>query len=159
MIVAFEADLPAEFHEFDKWDMRGLRIAREVGSWSKDPSSQVGCYIADQRHLPISFGFNGFPAGIADDERLHDREVKYAIIIHAEVNALLNAARSVEGGTIYTYPFMPCSQCASFLIQSRVGRVVAAAHPNPRFTENFERARALLNEAGIPIVLIGTLPA
>ena len=29
----------------DKWHLRFLRLAREVSSWSKDPSTQVGCII------------------------------------------------------------------------------------------------------------------
>lgn len=32
-----------------------LKIAREVASRSKDPSTQVGCVIVDEKYRPISF--------------------------------------------------------------------------------------------------------
>ena len=76
----------------DKWHLRFLRLAREVSSWSKDPSTQVGCVIVDQSKRVISLGFNGLPAGLHDTAgRLLDRELKLALTIHAEENALLFA--------------------------------------------------------------------
>lgn len=138
----------------NKWDIRGLRLAREISSWSLDPSTKVGCYIADAKHMPVSFGFNGFPRGIADDDRLNDREVKYQIIVHAEANAILNAARDMQGATAYVYPFMPCAQCASFLIQKGIHRVVSIPNTNPRWVESFKLTEALLAEAGIGMVLL-----
>ena len=67
-----------------KWDMRFLDMAKMVGSWSKDPSTQVGAAIVDNDRRVISVGYNGFPKGVADNERLEDREEKYKMIVHAE---------------------------------------------------------------------------
>lgn len=137
------------------WDVKGLRIAREISTWSKDPSSKVGCYIATPNHTPISFGFNGFPRGIADDERLNIREQKYQIILHAEVNAILNATANLEGATVYSYPFTPCSQCASMLIQKGIARLVAPDIEIPeRWLANFKMGQDLLAEAGVAMVLV-----
>ena len=55
------------------WDRKFIEMAVLVSSWSKDPSTKVGCVIADSDHAQLSEGFNGFPRGIADDERLHQR--------------------------------------------------------------------------------------
>jgi dCMP deaminase len=75
-----------------KWDVRFLRLAHEVAKWSKDPSTKVGCILVKDKKV-ISMGYNGFPAGISDDlSRLEDRSIKYEITVHAEVNAVTNAA-------------------------------------------------------------------
>lgn len=109
----------------DKWDLRFLGLAKEAATWSKDPSTKVGCVIVDPDTNRIAgVGFNGFPRGMCDHKELYeDRETKYSRTIHAEVNAVLNSSGSLEGFTAYvTHP--PCTNCALVLIQSGVGRVV-----------------------------------
>ena len=74
------------------WDIRFMRMAHEVASWSKDPSTKVGCVLVKDRKI-ISMGYNGFPRLIEDDlNRLIDREVKYEMTVHAEQNAVITAA-------------------------------------------------------------------
>ena len=73
------------------WDRRFLEMAALVSTWSKDPSTKVGAVITRGKFV-VSLGFNGHPAGVEDsDARLHDREMKYRTIIHAELNAILSA--------------------------------------------------------------------
>ena len=133
-----------------KWDKRFLDLAKLCGSWSKDPSTQVGAVIVDGNNRIVSIGFNGFPQGVEDSEkRLVDRETKYDIIVHAEANALMFANKSVEGCTLYTWPFQPCSRCASLIIQSGITRVVSVVHTDERWKKNFKLARQLFKEAGI----------
>ena len=133
-----------------KWDKRFLELAKLCGSWSKDPSTQVGAVIVDGNNRIVSIGFNGFPQGVEDsEERLVDRETKYDIIVHAEANALMFANKSVEGCTLYTWPFPPCSRCAGLIIQSGITRVVSVVHTGERWKKNFDLARQLFHEAGI----------
>ena len=133
-----------------KWDKRFLDLAKLCGSWSKDPSTQVGAVIVDGNNRIVSIGFNGFPQGVEDsEERLVDRETKYDIIVHAEANALMFANKSVEGCTLYTWPFQPCSRCAGLIIQSGINRVVSVVHDDERWKKNFTTARQLFKEAGI----------
>ena len=133
-----------------KWDKRFLDLAKLCGSWSKDPSTQVGAVIVDDNNRIVSIGFNGFPQGVEDsEERLIDRETKYDIIVHAEANALMFANKSVEGCTLYTWPFQPCSRCAGLIIQSGIKRVVSVVHDDERWKKNFTTARQLFKEAGI----------
>ena len=133
-----------------KWDNRFIELAKLVGSWSKDPSTQVGAVIVDCNNRIISIGFNGFPKGVKDsEERLCNREVKYDIIVHAEANALMFANRSVEGCTLYTWPFQPCSKCAALIIQSGIKRVVSVVRDDNRWKKNFDIARQLFKESGI----------
>ena len=137
-----------------KWDKRFLELAKLIGSWSKDPSTQVGAVIVDENNRLVSVGYNGFPIGIEDNQRLFDREEKYDIIVHAEVNALMFANKSVEGCTLYTWPFQPCSRCAGLIIQSGVKRVVSVVHSDERWKKNFQLSSKLLSEAGIELEIM-----
>ena len=89
------------------WDRKFIEMAVLVSSWSKDPSTKVGCVVADSDHAQLSEGFNGFPRGIADDDRLHQRETKYRLIVHAEANTMAEAGRirnplAIEGWRMTT---------------------------------------------------------
>lgn len=110
----------------EKWDVRFLDLAAVVATWSKEPNTRVGCVIVDDKRRVVATGYNGFPRGVKDTiERIEDREVKLAMTLHAEDNALLYAGRTVEGCTAYiTHP--PCSLCTAKLIQSGIKRVVHA---------------------------------
>lgn len=107
-----------------KWDGRFLQMAQLVSTWSKDPSTQMGCVIANDKHQVVSVGYNGFARGVEDrEDRYDNREIKYPLVIHAEVNAILNAGRSVEGCTLYVLG-SPCARCASVIVQSGIKEVV-----------------------------------
>lgn len=133
------------------WDKRFLELASVVGGWSKDPSTKVGAVIVNENKQIVSMGYNGFPRGVKDDYRLENRETKYNLIVHAEANAIIHAKESLEGCTIYTDPFMPCSKCAGLIIQSGIKRVVSLDCDNPRWIENFRLAHSILTEARIEI--------
>jgi len=138
----------------DKWDERYLQLAKFVSMWSKDPSTQTGAVFVDNKHRILSVGYNGFPHSIADDDRLNDREGKYNMIVHCEINALVCAAKSLEGSTLYTYPFFSCPPCAAIMIQAGIKRVVAPAVPyklKERWEEKLELSKNLFNEARVEV--------
>jgi dCMP deaminase len=140
--------------EYAKWDIRFLNLAEHIASWSLDPSTKVGSVIVDPQKRVISMGYNGLPRGIEDsDERLNNRDLKYKLIVHAERNSLLFARGSVEGCTIYTWPFQPCTACASMIIQAGIKRVVSLETDNPRWNEDFALSREILEEAGVNLHL------
>lgn len=134
---------------YNKWDIRFLDMAKLVSSWSKDPSTKVGAVIVDKNNRIVSVGFNGFPRKIVDNSRLKNRESKYNRIVHAECNAIMFSNRSLEGCTLYTYPFQPCSNCASMIIQSGIERVVTIplTIEHDRWKENFALAQDLFLES------------
>ncbi len=134
------------------WDSRFLKLAEHVSTWSKDPSTQVGAVITDQKRV-VSVGFNGFPSGIADNERLQDRAEKYPRVVHGEVNAILFAQRSLRWHTLYTYPFVPCSTCAGQVIQAGISRVVAPQYCPDRWKDSFTISLDMFREAGVSVVL------
>ena len=120
-----------------KWDQRFLAMAGLVGGWSKDPSTKTGAVLVDAHKRVVSVGYHGFPAQVLDDERLQVRELTYEIIVHAEVNALMFAQRALVGCTLYTFPFMSCSRCASMLMQAGITRHVAPYNDAPRWAQSF----------------------
>ena len=133
----------------DVWDYRFLRIAKEVSTWSKDPSTKVGAVIVDNNNRVVSMGYNGFPQGVDDDERLKDREAKYKRIVHAEMNALLFSSKPVVDCRIYTYPFMPCPRCAGPIVQSGINMVISPRNTNERWSADFDISREIFEEAGV----------
>jgi dCMP deaminase len=139
----------------EKWDRRFVELSKFVAQWSKDPSTQTGSVITDANRRVISVGYNGLAQGVEDlPERLNNREIKYKIIVHCERNALLFANRSVEGCTLYTWPFMSCSTCASMVIQAGIKRVVAPWSDNERWIAEFELSKQMFKEAGVEVCLL-----
>ena len=138
----------------EKWDMRFLRLAQETSTYSKDPSTKVGAVVFKNKRF-ISAGFNGFPKKIKDlPERLSDRDLKLKIVIHAELNAILFAKRSLKGCSIAVYPFMPCSSCSSIIIQKGIKRVIAPENDNERWKVSFDITKWMLEEAGVELLLV-----
>lgn len=104
-----------------KWAQRFFQMAELVGSWSKDPSTQVGAVITKQNRI-VSVGFNGYPHGISDSASTDDRDMKYLKTLHAEENAILFAKRDLDGCEIYVTHF-PCPNCAAKIIQTGISAV------------------------------------
>lgn len=137
-----------------KWDKRFLELAEFISKWSKDPSTKVGAVITDNKRKIVSIGYNGLPRNIKDDLAiLNDRDLKYQMIVHAERNALLFANNTILNGcTIYTYPFMPCSVCAGMIIQSGIGRVVSYKNTDVKWEESFNISRRMFRESGVKLM-------
>ena len=144
----------------ETWDIRFLRLAREVSFWSKDPSTKCGAIIVDQHNNIVATGINGFPKNVSDDPKLYEnRDIKYRRIIHCEMNALLRAKRDLCGHTLYTWPLMSCDRCCPHIIQSGITRCVAP-EPTPyileRWKESMEFSTNLFAEAGVEVVIYPT---
>lgn len=142
--------------KIDKWDRHFMQAARLASLMSKDPSSKIGAVLVKDRRI-VGTGFNGFPPGIADDARLHDRAEKYELVVHAEMNAILQAGRDSRGATLYMYGFEspPCRNCTKHAIAAGVVRVVGCGIPTPeRWQANLAAAGGTLAEAGIRMTYI-----
>lgn len=141
----------------DRWNNRYLGLAEYISSFSKDPSTKVGAVIARPDKTVASIGYNGLPRGVDDlDERLNNREIKYAFIVHAEKNAILHARERLEGYTLYTWPFMPCADCAGTVIQSGIKHVIAPESNIDRWQRSFDFTQRMFSEAGVSLTLYGT---
>lgn len=137
-----------------------MDVARLVAAWSKDPSTKCGAVIASPDRTIVSTGFNGLPRGVEDREGiLNDRELKYQCTIHAEENAILNAATRdvLRGCSIYIHPIPPCSNCAARIIQAGITRVVFHAGDIPdHWKKNMKTAEEMMNDAGLKVVILET---
>jgi dCMP deaminase len=136
-----------------QWNFRFMQIAKEVSTWSKHPTTKVGCIIVDDDHNQLSGGFNGLPRG-CDDSRIIDQSREQSSTVHAEANAVAAAARnghSLLGSTAYvTQP--PCSQCAALLIQAGVKQIFyTTADLSPKWMASFEEAKFTPHEAGVAL--------
>ena len=146
------------------WDARWLGLAREIGSWSKDRNTKVGCVIIglESRQL-LSAGYNGFPRGVDDSiEERYSGEVRDGIreklrwTEHAERNAIYNAARHgvrVWGAVMYV-PLFPCCDCARAIIQAGLKAVVTCDKPDlahPVWGSSWEVSQIMMQESGVRI--------
>lgn len=122
--------------DYISWDDYFMGIAILAGKRSKDPSTQVGaCIVSGEssdehnNNMILSVGYNGLPLGCSDDEFPWDRngnflDTKYPFVVHAELNAILNArGKSLVGSKIYVALF-PCNECSKAIIQSGIREVV-----------------------------------
>jgi len=106
-----------------KLDKTFINIAKEIGTLSYCTRSKVGAVLVKDGNV-ISFGYNGTPAGM--DNGCEENNVTKDEVIHAEMNAILKAAKSgnaVDGSTLYL-SLSPCQNCCKLIIQSGIKRVV-----------------------------------
>jgi dCMP deaminase len=141
----------------DKWVARFIKLAEEVSTWSKDPSSQVGAVIVRPDRTIASVGFNGFPRGVEDcHERIANRDTKLLYTIHAEMNAILSAKEPLKGYSLFVWPFQPCAHCAASIIQSGIKEVYCPfnAHLDSyeRWADSFKAALQMFDEAEVRVI-------
>ena len=105
------------------WDEYFMGIALLAANRSKDPNTQVGACIVSPENVIISTGYNGLPNGCSDDTFPWDSG-KYPFVVHAELNAILNAGgRVLRGARLYVTLF-PCNECAKAIIQSGIKELI-----------------------------------
>ena len=73
-----------------------MGIARAVAMKSKDPKTKVGAVIVDADNRIVSTGYNGMPYKCDESKLSWERPHKYHYVIHAEMNAVLNARRDLR---------------------------------------------------------------
>ena len=113
--------------DYISWDEYFMGVSLLAAKRSKDPNTQVGACIVDANNIILSTGYNGFPYGCSDDDYPWEREgddTKYNYVVHAELNAILNArGKNLKGSRLYVDLF-PCNECAKAIIQSGIAEVV-----------------------------------
>ena len=139
--------------DYISWDEYFMGVALLASQRSKDPSTQVGACIVDGDKRILSTGYNGFPQGCSDDEFPWNRdenkgETKYQFVVHAELNAILNASGKKLAGSIVYVGLFPCNECAKAIIQSGIKEVVYLSdkyHNTPAMSAS----RKMLDAAGV----------
>ncbi|XMB72538.1 dCMP deaminase family protein [Mycoplasmatota bacterium WC30] len=141
-------------NDYISWDEYFMGVANLSALRSKDDTSQVGACIVDQKNHIVGIGYNGLPIGCSDDEFPWEREggfldTKYAYVVHAEANAILNSNVDLDGSRIYVTLF-PCNECAKLIIQSGIKEVIFLSDKY-RDSEIFVASRKLFDKAGIKL--------
>ena len=140
------------------WDEYFMNIAEVVASRSKDPSSQNGCVIVDNKHRPVSFGYNGMIQG-ADESKmtLTERPMKYYFAIHSEMNAIIFAKRDVSGCTLYN-KMATCDNCLKYCLQAGITRFVYKQFRVNSFTSDKKKSMTTLESDEAIIRLLKSMP-
>lgn len=111
------------------WDEYFMGVALLSAKRSKDPATQVGACIVNNKNKIVGAGYNGLPAGCNDNDFPWEKQgdflqTKYPYVCHAELNAILNnIGMDLHGCRIYTALF-PCNECAKAIIQSGISEVI-----------------------------------
>ena len=149
----------------DKWDKRFMELAFCIAEWSScfQPNRKIGAIIVKNKRI-LTTGYNGAPAGypscVERGECLRRKmnipsgtQQEYCYAIHAEQNAIIQAARlgvSIDGGTLYC-THQPCAVCAKMIVNAGIVRVVYE-HGYPD-----EFAVQMMKEGGVELCRFGEM--
>ena len=135
------------------WDEYFMGVALLAAMRSKDPSTQVGACIVGGDNRILSTGYNGFPSGCSDEDFPWERDggfcdTKYPYVVHAELNAILNArGKNLTGAKIYVALF-PCNECAKAIIQSGIKEIIYLSDKYAD-TDGVRASKRMLNASGV----------
>ena len=143
----------------EKWDRFYLGLAKYYSTASKDPSTKVGAVLVSPDNRVVGLGYNGFPAGVKDSkERLTNREVKYSLVTHAEVNACVNAGHESKNATLYVWPSFAlppiCNECCKVALTAGIKEIVGFVadvdeERAARWKDSIAIAKMMCDEAGV----------
>ena len=140
----------------NKWDTRFLDLAEHIAGWSKDPSRKIGAIAGGSQGQILAQGYNGFPRGIEDlSFRYENREEKYKLVVHAEMNVIYNASYngvSLNDSTLYVYGLPVCHECAKGIIQVGIKNVIMSKKVlpiDPRWQDSWWTTQQLFKESGV----------
>lgn len=144
--------------DYISWDEYFMGIAALSAKRSKDPGTQVGACIVNQRNKVVGVGYNGLPIGCSDDECPWGKEgdfadTKYPYVCHAELNAILNnVGIDLNGCRIYATLF-PCNECAKAIIQSGIREVI---YLSDKYSENkdVQVSKKMFSMAGVAFRMV-----
>ncbi|MBW0179035.1 dCMP deaminase family protein [Sediminibacterium sp.] len=135
------------------WDEYFMGVALLSAKRSKDPNTQVGACIVNDKNKIVGAGYNGLPIGCDDNEFPWSKEgdfldTKYPYVCHAELNAILNnIGMDLKGCKIYTALF-PCNECTKAIIQAGIKEVVYLSDKYDG-TDPSKASKLMLEKAGI----------
>lgn len=151
--------------EYISWDDYFMGIALLAAKRSKDPNTQVGACIVSgtsgdgtNANTILSVGYNGLPMGCSDDDFPWERtgdflDTKYPFVVHAELNAILNArGKSLVDSKIYVALF-PCNECCKAIIQCGIKEVIYLSDKYAH-TDSVKASKKMFESAGITLTQI-----
>lgn len=108
----------------EKFDQLYIKFAYDVSKMSYANRKKVGCVITKGNNI-LSYGFNGTPTNFSNEceDLLGNTKDN---VIHAEMNAILKAAKegsSLKDSTLYI-TLSPCIKCALSILQAGISKVI-----------------------------------
>lgn len=140
------------------WDSYFMSLVYAVAMKSKDENTHIGAVVVGPKNEIRTTGYNSFPRRIND--YVADRQKKpekYNWFVHAERNAIYNAARigtPLEGCRMYTNG-VPCVDCAHGVIQSGIIEVIVDKEWNDdnseKWAESAKKSLKQFDESGVSV--------
>lgn len=142
-----------------------MTIAKVIARQSKDPVTQTGAVVVDKNNKLLGVGYNGWAKGIKEglyswnndvgENKKNILKTKYPYVVHAEVNAILDAGGIVKNGKIYCLLF-PCNECAKIIIQSGITTLYYEDDRQDRDKNSFTISKELFNVAGVKYIKLSS---
>jgi dCMP deaminase len=142
------------------WVEYFLGVAEQVKLKSKDKNTKIGAVIVGEDNEILSTGYNSFPRGLNDDIEFRQlRPQKYFYMVHAEINSIVNAARtgvSIKNSTIFLTCGVPCADCTKGIINSGIKKVycreICTTSNKEKWDEHQKISLEMLNECGVEVI-------
>ena len=137
------------------WNKYFMALALLSAQRSKDPNTKVGACIVTPENKIVGIGYNGMPIGLDDSIMPWERsaesqlDTKYPYVCHAELNAILNSIKDINGCTLYVTLY-PCNECAKAIIQSGIKKLVYHTNKYPD-ADSTKAAELMLRLAHIEV--------
>uniref|UniRef100_A0A6C0LJ43 CMP/dCMP-type deaminase domain-containing protein n=1 Tax=viral metagenome TaxID=1070528 RepID=A0A6C0LJ43_9ZZZZ len=134
------------------WNEYFMSLAILTSKRSKDPNTQVGAIIVNDKNKILSVGYNGFPKTLnCDNDDIYPwtKEEKNLFVVHAEENCILNGNIEKYGGCTMYCTLYPCHKCAQSIAQTGIRKVVYLNKKED--TPSFIASKKILENAGIII--------
>lgn len=129
------------------WDTYYLTLALVSSSRSLDQHTHHGCVFVSDDNTLLSIGYNSPPQDLDDDKVPLERPHKYNYMVHAEVNAINNAAShggGLKGSTVYITGH-PCRNCFISILRVKPKRIVYGGVSSNRYDEDRRIVQEMLS--------------
>jgi dCMP deaminase len=150
------------------WDFFFMAMANAYAAQSKCASVHLGAVIVKDGRYIVTGGYNGAPRHSTQCQDLDTcprREMGYESgmgmehcpAVHAEVNAILTAARigvSVAGCTLYLNGRLPCKNCMGAIINAGIVEVVVVEDCE---YDKYIKSKELARDANVRIRVLTNL--
>lgn len=137
--------------DYISWDEYFMASPCWPPAAARTRTRRSGACIVSPENIILSTGYNGLPCCCSDDVFPWEREgaeTKYPYVVHAELNAILNAGgRVLRGARLYVALF-PCNECAKAIIQSGIREIIYFSDKYAE-TANIRASKRMLDAAGV----------
>jgi len=133
---------------------QAMGMAFQAAIESPDPSTQNGASVLLPDGQVMISDCNRFPNGVAYSAERWERPLKYALIEHAERNAIFGAVRqgiATEGATLVS-PWAACADCARAIVQAGFATLVRLSNSKTHWVKERAVGDVILQEGGIEVI-------